>query len=61
MTQQKNFRLPEITLKKLKALIEATGATETQVVIIAIDRLTEQEIKEESETKPAPSLTQSRL
>lgn len=44
-TTQRNYRLPTITLNKLKALIEATGMTETQVIILAIDRLTEKEIK----------------
>lgn len=46
-TQQKNFRLPTITLDQLKALIERTGMTETQVIIIAIDRLAQQEAAEQ--------------
>lgn len=45
-TTQRNYRLPKITLDKLKALIEATGMTETQVIILAVDRLTEKEVKE---------------
>lgn len=50
-TQQKNFRLPTITTDKLKALIAATGLTEVQVVILAIDRLTEQEVKKQQKPR----------
>lgn len=44
-TKQKNYRLPTITLEKLKALAKATGLTEVQIVILAIDRMNEKEIK----------------
>ncbi len=43
-TQQKNFRLPDISLQQLKALIEKTGMTETQLIILALDRLAQQEL-----------------
>lgn len=44
-TQQKNYRLPSHTIKQLEALIEKMGATETQIIILAVDRLAQQEIK----------------
>jgi len=50
-TKQKNFRLPTITTDKLDALIKATGLTEVQVIIIAIDRLTEQELKKQQKPR----------
>ena len=36
-TKQKNFRLPFITADQIEYIQEATGMTETQIIISAID------------------------
>jgi hypothetical protein len=38
-TENKSFRLPLVTVRQLAELAEATGATLTQVLIVAIDRM----------------------
>lgn len=40
MTQQFNTRLPGITLDQIDLLCETYGLTKTQVIILAVDRLT---------------------
>lgn len=50
-TKQKNYRLPPATLKQLEALIAKSGMTEVQVIIVAIDRMTQQELQV-TEQKP---------
>ena len=39
MRRQFNVRLPHGTLEQISTLVETTGLTQTQVVIVAIDRL----------------------
>ena len=39
MSQQFNVRLPEYTLDQINAIRETRGLTKTQVVILAVDRL----------------------
>lgn len=41
MTQQTNFRLPELTQHQLESLSKQTGLTKTQLVILAINALAE--------------------
>lgn len=43
--QQVNTRLPEATLRQIERLMAKTGMTQTQVLIIAIDRMAAQELK----------------
>ncbi len=44
--RQFNIRnLPELTAKQLDELIDKLGMTKTQLVIMAIDRLYQQEVK----------------
>jgi hypothetical protein len=40
---QYNVRLPEGTAKQIQKLIESTGMTQTQLMIVAIDRMYQQE------------------
>ena len=40
MSQQFNVRLPEITHNQIAQISEMHGLTKTQVVILAVDRLT---------------------
>ncbi len=40
----KNYRLPDVTLDQLQRLKEQTTMTEVQIVIMAIDRLAQQEL-----------------
>ena len=40
MSQQVNVRLPELTYNQINDLSETHGLTKTQVVILAVDRLT---------------------
>lgn len=39
MRRQFNIRLPQVTLDQITTLVGSTGMTQTQVVIVAIDRL----------------------
>lgn len=41
MAQQFNIRLPKISHEQINHLSETYGLTKTQVVILAIDRLTQ--------------------
>lgn len=50
-TKQKNYRLPPATLKQLEALTAKSGMTEVQLIIVAIDRMSQQELQS-SEPKP---------
>jgi hypothetical protein len=43
MSTQYNVRLPEKTAEQIQKLIEATGMTQTQLMIVAIDRMFQQE------------------
>lgn len=47
--QQKNYRLPSLTIAQLKALVERTGMTETQLIIMALDRLHREEMSKPAE------------
>ncbi len=49
MTYHLNVRLPDHTEKQIKVLLERTGMTITQLVIVALDRIyrTEEEKKQE--------------
>jgi len=51
MTYHLNVRLPDHTEKQIKELLERTGMTVTQLVIVAFDRLyhTEEEKKQKRE------------
>ncbi len=40
MSQQFNVRLPEITHNQIAQISETHGLTKTQVIILAVDRLT---------------------
>ena len=40
MSQQFNVRLPELTHQQIAQLSETHGLTKTQVIILAVDRLT---------------------
>jgi predicted DNA-binding protein len=42
-TTQYNVRLPEETTTQIQELIEATGMTQTQLMIVAIDRMFQKE------------------
>ncbi len=53
-TKQENIRLPELTQQQLTQLVEELGMTKTQVVIIAIDRLYQQELSKQLTTKTEP-------
>jgi len=39
VTENKSFRLPAATAEQLRALADAMGATQTQVLIVAVDRM----------------------
>lgn len=40
-----SFRLPEVTTEQVAKLCEALGATQTQIIIMAIDRMAREELK----------------
>lgn len=42
-TTQYNVRLPDATARQIQHLIESTGMTQTQLMIVAIDRMFHQE------------------
>jgi hypothetical protein len=42
----KSFRLPEDTAKKMEEIQQKTGDTETQVLIVAVDRMYRDEFPE---------------
>src|SRR5437879_1067100 len=48
MSKQLNIRLPESTAKQLQALIEHTKMTQVQLIIVAIDRFFQSEIKKDN-------------
>lgn len=39
-----SYRLPEMTMNQIKALTEATGSSDANVIAFAIDRMYQQEI-----------------
>ena len=43
MSTQYNVRLPDGTAKQIQKLIEVTGMTQTQLMIVAIDRMSREE------------------
>lgn len=48
-TKQYNVRLPEHTQRQLAELIQVLGMTQTQILVLAIDRLHEEERRERKE------------
>src|SRR6266699_3407022 len=57
MTTQYNVRLPEKTAEQIQKLIEATGMTQTQLMIVAIDRMYQQERLNEMSNKKMREVT----
>jgi hypothetical protein len=51
MSQQFNVRLPELTHHQITQLSETHGLTKTQVIILAVDRLTNALIDQNTETQ----------
>ena len=51
MSQQFNIRLPEITHNQISQISEVHGLTKTQVIILAVDRLTNALIDQNTETQ----------
>ena len=51
----KNFRLPAITCQQLKALSEAWGVSQAEVIIICLDRINSQHESGLDIMEPAPS------
>lgn len=51
-TKQKNYRLPEYTIKQIEFLIQQTGATETQIIILAVERLAQSQPTIKKQQKP---------
>lgn len=43
MKKAKSFRLPNITLVQLEELAEQLGTTQTEIVVLAIDRMVQAE------------------
>ena len=39
-TTQLNIRIPPLTIQQIDKIVKATGMTKTQIVLLAIDRLT---------------------
>ena len=48
MSKALSVRIPESTDRQIQKLIEVTGMTQTQLVIVAIDRFFTQETKRET-------------
>ena len=51
MSQQFNIRLPELTHQQITKLSETHGLTKTQVIILAVDRLTNALIDQNAEAQ----------
>jgi hypothetical protein len=51
-TTQYNVRLPDVTTKQIQRLIELTGMTQTQLMIVALDRMFQAEEKPNREESP---------
>lgn len=51
MPQQFNVRLPEMTHNQITQITEAHGLTKTQVIILAVDRLTNALIDQNAEAQ----------
>src|SRR5438552_2652307 len=46
MPSQFNARMPTITIQQIEAMVQTLGATQTQIVILAIDRMYREERKQ---------------
>lgn len=51
MSQQFNARLPELTHQQITQLSETHGLTKTQVIILAVDRLTNALVDQNAEAQ----------
>ena len=51
MSQQFNIRLPELTHQQITKLSETHGLTKTQVIILAVDRLTNALVDQNTEAQ----------
>jgi len=51
MSQQFNVRLPELTRQQITQLSETHGLTKTQVIILAVDRLTNALVDQNAEAQ----------
>jgi Asp-tRNA(Asn)/Glu-tRNA(Gln) amidotransferase B subunit len=51
MSQQFNVRLPELTHQQITQLNETHGLTKTQVIILAVDRLTNALVDQNTEAQ----------
>ena len=51
MSQQFNVRLPELTHHQITQLSETNGLTKTQVIILAVDRLTNALVDQNAEAQ----------
>jgi hypothetical protein len=51
-TRTTSFRLPEHTKRQMEDLAQKLGMTQTQTLIVALDRLHQQELKGGKEPRP---------
>ena len=51
MSQQFNVRLPELTHQQIAQLSDTHGLTKTQVIILAVDRLTNALVDQNTEAQ----------